>query len=116
MLGGGAVVHQFVHIGHRVMVSGNARVSKDVAPYAMVDSDGKVVGLNKVGLRRAGMSSEHMLSLREAFRTLFFRHESFADAVERLAREAASEPAKHVLAFVQRDSQRGFAGRARRRL
>ncbi len=113
VFGGGAGVHQFVHVGSRVMVHGNARVSQDIPPYAMVDADGKVVGLNKVGLRRAGMTPEEMLSLRQAYRTLFFRHEPFADAVARLACEADSEPAKRILAFVQRDSQRGFAGRAR---
>ncbi|MDO4559123.1 MAG: acyl-ACP--UDP-N-acetylglucosamine O-acyltransferase, partial [Planctomycetia bacterium] len=64
-------VHQFCRIGSFAMVGGQARVTKDVPPCVMVDGvSGFVVGLNKVGLRRAGVSGEEMIRLKKAYRML----------------------------------------------
>ena len=65
-------VHQFCRIGSFSMVGGQARVTKDVPPCVMIDGvSGFVVGLNKVGLRRAGISSEELIQLKKAYRMLY---------------------------------------------
>ena len=49
-----SAVHQFCRIGRLAMIGGCARVIRDVPPFIMLDGDtAMVVGLNKVGLRRA---------------------------------------------------------------
>ena len=54
-LSGAAGVHQFCRIGTLAMVGGQAHLSQDVPPYVTVDGlSSLVVGLNKIGLRRAG--------------------------------------------------------------
>ena len=60
-LGGAVAVHQFCRIGRLAMIGGMARVVRDVPPFVMLDGDtAMVVGLNKVGLRRAGFTGSEI--------------------------------------------------------
>ncbi len=114
-LGGGAGVHQFVRIGELVMIPGAGRVGQDVLPFALLDTQGHVAGLNRIGMRRAGMSREHMQQVREAYRLLFSLGLSLPNAVDRLAEEPPSPPRERLLAFLRGESKQGLAGRVRRR-
>lgn len=61
--------HQFCRIGDHVMISGMSACRQDVPPYAMTQGDpAVVVGINRVGLHRAGWSSSKLTELREAYR------------------------------------------------
>ena len=54
------------------MIGGCARVIRDVPPFVMLDGDtAMVVGLNKVGLRRAGFTASDMLELKAAYRVIY---------------------------------------------
>lgn len=65
-------VHQFCRIGSFAMVGGKTRVTKDIPPCVLIDGlSSFVVGLNKVGLRRAGISAEEMIELKKAYRMLY---------------------------------------------
>lgn len=112
-LGGAAMVHQFVRIGELAMIAGDARVTKDVVPFALSDVKGRVAGLNRVGLRRAGLTREQVQDIREAYRLLFAKGLAFPEAVERLAGEAQSPPCQRLARFLQEHSKRGVAGRSR---
>jgi len=115
-LGGGAGVHQFVRIGELAMITGNARVPKDVVPFAMLGPEGRIVGLNRVGLRRAEFTRENTAAIREAYRALFDSSGLFAERVARLEGLAASAPpVARLVEFVRAPSKRGLAGRSRRR-
>jgi len=132
-VGGGAGAHQFVRIGELAMIAGNARVSMDVLPFAMIDVDGRVAGLNRVGLRRAGLQREQVESVRQAYRTLYGGGLPFSEAVQQLAGElhaanssgihesptaamhkARPQPVESIVKFVQSPSRRGIAGRTRK--
>ena len=72
MIGGGAAVHQNCRVGSLAMVGGQARVVQDVPPFMTVDGlTGHIVGLNLVGLRRSGRTSEEMKILKSAYFTLY---------------------------------------------
>lgn len=71
-LGGGALVHQFCRIGESVMVSGNASITRDVAPYTMVAERDEVIGFNAVGLRRRGIARAAVAELKQAFHKVYF--------------------------------------------
>jgi len=114
-LGGAAGIHQFVRIGELAMVAGCARVVMDVVPFALADTDGRVAGINRVGLRRAGMPREHVLEIREAYRTLFALGLPFREAVEKLANDVKTPPGLRLLKFLQCESRKGIAGRPRTR-
>ena len=71
-LGGAVGVHQFCRIGRLAMIGGLARVIRDVPPFVMLDGDtAMVVGLNRVGLRRAGFAASDVAPLKAAYRVIY---------------------------------------------
>jgi UDP-N-acetylglucosamine acyltransferase len=111
--GGGAAVHQFARIGELTMVAAGALVRMDIVPFAMTDRDGRIAGLNAVGLRRAEIPREQVLELRRAYRELFGRGAALPESVESLAASAKSPPVQRLVGFLQAESKRGISGRAR---
>ena len=72
VLGGLAAVHQYGRVGRCSMVGGGAMAAQDVPPFTIAQGDrARLVGLNVVGLRRAGFSREVMSALKGAYRELF---------------------------------------------
>jgi UDP-N-acetylglucosamine acyltransferase len=54
------------------MTGGQARIVQDVPPFFMVDGfTSKIVGLNSVGLRRNGWTTEELKTLKSAYFTLY---------------------------------------------
>ncbi|MDR2400430.1 MAG: acyl-ACP--UDP-N-acetylglucosamine O-acyltransferase [Deferribacteraceae bacterium] len=88
-------VHQFVRIGTMAMVSALSRISKDVPAYCMVYSD-TIEGLNVVGLRRNGVSSEVRAELKKALKIYLDKSIPVSEAKERLA---ALEQYKEIQIF-----------------
>ena len=66
-LGGGSVIHQFCRIGESAMIGGGARIALDVAPFVMATERNRVVGLNRVGLRRRGLPRATLDEIKKAF-------------------------------------------------
>lgn len=66
-------MHQFVRIGPYAMISGQARVPKDVPPYCLLGDGNRIYGANVVGLRRAGFTSEQRRIIRDIIKRYFFR-------------------------------------------
>ena len=72
VFGGLAGVHQFCRVGRLAMVGAGAMVAQDVPPFTLAQGDrARIVGLNRVGLRRAGISPAARVALRRAFGELF---------------------------------------------
>lgn len=90
-LGGGAGFHQFVHIGDLCMVQGNALISKDVPPYCVARLSNHLIGLNTIGLRRAGFTPDLRRELKQVYRLAFLDGKSLSDAVAKL-RECPWKP------------------------
>ncbi len=106
---GAVAVHQFCRIGRLAMVGGHARVVQDVPPYMLIDGQtGSVVGLNTVGLRRSGFSSDEITTLKAAYRVIYRRGLSWAEVLDTLRSEFQQGPAAHLTAFLS-ESRRGFA-------
>jgi len=105
----GAVgVHQFCRIGRNAMVGGQAHVVQDIAPFVTVDGQSSlVVGLNSIGLKRAGYSVEDLVNLKRAYRILFRSNLSSRDAIERIGMEFPTGPANHFATFLA-TSKRGY--------
>jgi UDP-N-acetylglucosamine acyltransferase len=110
IVGGLVGVHQFVRIGKLAIIGGCSRVIQDVPPYSTcVGYPAKVFGLNREGLKRAGVSTAVATELHRAFRVLFHSKLSMPHAIEQVAREATrkSEEVGHLLEFI-RQSKRGI--------
>ncbi len=74
VLGGLSGVHQHARVGTLAMVGAGAMVSQDAPPYGLVQGDrARLVGVNRVGARRAGLDPGAIHALQEAFDVLFGR-------------------------------------------
>ncbi len=60
-ISGNCLVHQFVHVGTLALMQGGSAVSKDLPPYTVARGYNSICGLNTVGLRRAGLTSDQRL-------------------------------------------------------
>ena len=116
ILGGLTSVHQFVRIGTRAMTGASTRVLKDIPPFVTADGHpAQLVGLNSVGLKRAGFSEESIIEIKKAYRKIFLKG-PFRGAIEEMLPQLAhcSEDVQRFVNFMQ-ESQRGITrGRARR--
>jgi UDP-N-acetylglucosamine acyltransferase len=107
-MGGASAVHQFCRIGRLAMVGGCTRVVQDVPPFVMIDGDSwKIVGLNRVGLRRAGFTAADMLDLKAAYRVIYRSGLMWQETLERLEQEFKTGPASEFAPFL-RGGKRGF--------
>lgn len=85
IVGGLAGVHQFVKIGRNVMVGAMSKVVQDIPPFIIADGQpAKVIGLNSVGLSRAGIGQEVRRSLKKAFRIIYRSGLSLEKAIEEM--------------------------------
>jgi len=110
-ISGGCVIHQFVRIGRVAMLGGNSGLSQDVLPFCTAASVrlNKIVGLNVVGMRRAGISAEDRLVIKRIFSTLFRSGLNLSQAVEKIKREDQSPFAREMCGFIE-SSKRGICG------
>jgi UDP-N-acetylglucosamine acyltransferase len=100
-LGGGVGVHQFCSIGRLAMISGNGSFSCNIPPFVCALERNTVAGLNLIGLRRAGVASEAITELKEAYLLLYRSALLRAQAIERMQACAfASDEAREFVAFV----------------
>jgi UDP-N-acetylglucosamine acyltransferase len=107
-LSGSVAVHQFCRIGRLAMVGGLARVRQDVPPFITIDGGTTmVVGLNKVGLRRAGFSAIDVLQLKTAYRLIYRSGLPWDEMLEALRVEYPNGPASEFLPFFL-NNKRGF--------
>ncbi len=109
-ISGTGVVHQFVRIGRLCMIAGGARVLHDIPSFMMVHGEGRVIGINRVGLHRAGWTSQQIMDIRAAYRFLYRSGTSFIKGVDQLEKETQSPYVKEFIAFIRNPSKRGIAG------
>jgi UDP-N-acetylglucosamine acyltransferase len=107
-LGGGAAVHQHCRVGRIAMVGGLARVAQDVPPFVMIDGNSSLlVGLNRVGLRRAGFSPEEICQIKAAYQIFYRSGLSFDERLEAMAERFVDGIAAEFEQFF-RGGSRGF--------
>lgn len=111
-IGGLTGIHQFVRIGALAMVGAQSGVSQDIPPYvkAVAMRQGRnrsLFGLNVIGLHRAGLSTETIGTLKNAYRILFNSGMPMREALDKAEAEVDPIPeVKHLIGFI-RSSKRG---------
>ena len=109
VLGAYTGVHQHARVGESAMTASGAKLSLDAPPFALVAGDrARLVGLNRVGLRRRGFAAETVRAIARAHHLVFASRLPLAEALERVEAELAGVPqVAHWLDFLRR-SERGF--------
>ena len=107
---GMAGVIQFARIGTLAMVTGLTRILKDVPPYMLVEGDPlRLVTINRVGLKRAGVPPEVQDQLRRAHRLLARSGLDVSHALERIEQELGDgAEVRHLVAFIRESQARGM--------
>ena len=109
IIGGASALHQFVKVGAHVMLSGGSLVRKDVPPFTKAAREPLAyAGVNTIGLRRRGFTSEKILEIQEIYRYMFLKGTNNTKAIEMVEREVPqSEERDYILDFI-RTSERGI--------
>ena len=105
--------HQFTRFGRYAMVGGKSKIVQDVLPFFTTDGNPpRVRGLNSVGLRRAGFTTESRRLLKRAYQLLFRERLPLEEALAGMER-MGDEHILHLVNFI-RGSRRGFSREGRR--
>lgn len=109
IMAGMTAVHQFCMIGKHAFVTGGSLVRKDVPPFVKAAREPiSYVGINSVGLRRRGFSSEQIRDIQNIYRVLYQKKYNTTQAVGIIEAEIEATPERdEILTFI-RDSQRGI--------
>ncbi|MBI3191717.1 MAG: acyl-ACP--UDP-N-acetylglucosamine O-acyltransferase [Pedosphaera parvula] len=99
-ISGNCLAHQFVRIGTLALMQGGSAISKDLPPYTIARGDNGICGLNTVGLRRAGITSEQRLELKRLYRALFRSGRALGPALHAAQKEFSSPLARALLDFI----------------
>lgn len=92
ILSGYVAVHQFVNIGRYAFIGAEARISQDVPPFALISPENsKLHGINVIGLRRAGFTSQQRQAIKEAYDLIFNSGLTLKDAVQKLKEQIKDE-------------------------
>ncbi len=90
------------------MIGGQSHLSQDVPPFVMVDGiSNYIVGLNLVGLRRAGLSRDEIKDLKAAYRVIYRSGLLWNDTLEVLKNTFKTGPAAEFYEFLS-TGKRGF--------
>ena len=109
VIGGGTLIHQFCHIGPHVMIQGGALVNKDIPPYVKAAREPiAYAGVNSIGLRRRGFTSEVIRDIQEIYRYLYLSGLNNTDAVERIEAELPATKERDEIILFVRNSKRGI--------
>jgi len=109
VLAGMAAIQQFCTIGSHAFVTGGSLVRKDVPPFVKAGREPlSYVGINSIGLRRRGFTTEKIREIQNIFRILYQKNYNNTQAVEIIEAEMEATPERdEILQFI-RNSQRGI--------
>jgi UDP-N-acetylglucosamine acyltransferase len=108
-LSGNSAVHQWVRIGRLALLSGCSGTTKDIPPFIIQQNIDTVVGVNVIGMRRAGMTPAQIEAVRQAYRILFRESLVLPAALARMEQQLGTvDVIQEMIAFL-RESHRGVS-------
>jgi UDP-N-acetylglucosamine acyltransferase len=107
-LSGNSAVHQFVRLGRLCLLSGASGTTKDIPPFIIQQHINCVVGVNVVGMRRAGLTTAEIDAVRKAYHIIWRQGLSLPNALARTEADLGQfEPVAQMIRFI-RASARGI--------
>ena len=109
ILGGFTGVHQFCQIGAHVMTAVGTVLLHDVPPYVKVSgSPAAPHGFNSEGLKRRGFSSDALMEIKRAYKTLYRSGLTLEEAKVQLTLQASEHAEVQIMADFLNRTQRGI--------
>ena len=100
--------HQHIRVGRLAIAQGASAFSKDVPPYTLAAERNTVAGLNIVGLRRAGLTSDQRKEVKDAFNLLYRSGYNTKQALEEARKRTWGPNAQAFFDFVATANKRGI--------
>lgn len=107
-VGGGSTFHQNMRVGRLVMVQGSSSFGKDLPPFVLAAERNSVMGLNVIGLRRAGFDAEQRDEIKAAFKLLYTSGLNISQAIEKAATMKFGALGTEFFDFVVSAKKRGL--------
>ena len=109
ILGAFVGAHQFCKVGAHVMVGGGSLLFQDLPPYVTVGGNPATPhGINSEGLKRRGFSSESIMAIKRAYKTLYRSGRSLEQAKAEIEAQAAEHPELKLFTEFLARSTRGI--------
>ncbi|MEM9917274.1 MAG: acyl-ACP--UDP-N-acetylglucosamine O-acyltransferase [Bacteroidota bacterium] len=109
VVGGLTAIHQFVRIGDHVFVGGGSLVRKDIPPFVKAAREPLAyAGVNSIGLRRRGFSSEQIHNIQDIYRILYIKGYNTTQAVEKIEQTMNVTPERDKILDFIRGANRGI--------
>jgi UDP-N-acetylglucosamine acyltransferase len=109
IIGGASALHQFVKVGAHVMVSGGSLVRKDIPPFTKAAREPLTyAGINSVGLKRRGFTSDKINEIQEIYRYIFMRGLNNSKAIEMIEAELPISDERELILNFVKESERGI--------
>jgi UDP-N-acetylglucosamine acyltransferase len=106
-IGGLVGVHQFSKVGKYVMVESSTKIHKDIPPYILAGRlPIRYHGLNLVGLRRNGFSTEVIQNIKDAYRVIYDSGLNFKEALEKVKSEfELTNEINEIVTFIEKSTR-----------
>lgn len=103
IVAGMSAIQQFTHIGKHAYIAGGSMVNKDVPPYVKaVRNPLTYGGINSVGLKRRGYSTEQINGIMDLYRIIFNHNLNVSQALEYIEQEIeASDERDEIISFIR---------------
>jgi UDP-N-acetylglucosamine acyltransferase len=109
IFGGACAVQQFSKIGSHAYIGGGSLVRKDVPPFTKAAREPLAyAGINTVGLRRRGYSSEKINEIQEIYRYIFLKGLNSSKALDLIEKELAQSLERDYIVKFIRESETGI--------
>jgi len=106
-----SAIHQFCTVGEHAFIGGGSILTRDVLPYVKTvgaRGEGKIFGINTIGLERKGFPKEVIEALKSAYRILFNSKLLLSDAIaEAKSRHGSVKEVAYMISFIE-ESKRGI--------
>jgi len=107
-LGGGSMFHQHMRVGRLVMVQGSSAFGKDLPPFTLCAERNSVMGLNAIGLKRAGFGKQDRQEIKAAFKLIYLSGLNISQALAEAAKMKVGVAAREFFDFVAETNKRGL--------
>lgn len=109
IIGGLSAIRQFVSIGSHTMISGGSLIRKDVPPFIKAAREPlSYAGVNSIGLRRRGFSSEAISAVQEIYRIIYLSKLNNSAAIDKIELEMPATAERDEIINFIRNSERGI--------
>ncbi len=106
-----SAIHQFCTVGEHAFIGGGSILTRDVLPYVKTvgaRGEGRIFGINTIGLERKGFPKEVIEALKSTYRILFNSKLLLSEAVAEAKKQFGSvKEAAYLIRFIE-ESKRGI--------